>query len=76
MFPGMTAGTVTGIDVLHGFEQELVFEIYGDSTIIRDMLVKDYPILIRLSDVRMSPDYVESVGYGFHRLGDIGGVSN
>lgn len=69
-FPGLTAETVTGIDVLHGFEQELVFETAGDNTIIRDLLVKDYPILIRLSDVTMGQDYQETSGYGFHRLGE------
>jgi len=68
-FPGLTAESVAGIDVLHGFEQELVFEVDGKDTIIRDLLVKDYPILIRLSDVTMSDDYVETVGDGFHRLG-------
>ena len=74
MFPGLTAKTVTGIDVLHGFEQELVSETDGDSTIVRDLLVKDYPILIRLSDVTMGDDYKETVGDGFHRLGDIDAV--
>ena len=68
---GLTAGTVTGIDVLHGFEQELVFEVNGEDTIVRDLLVKDYPILIRLSDVTFGPGYVETVGDGFHRLGDV-----
>jgi len=70
-FPGLTAETVTGIDVLHGFEQELVFEVDGKDTIIRDLLVKDYPILIRLSDVTMGPDYEETLGDGFHRLGNV-----
>jgi len=73
-FPGLTAETVTGIDVLHGFKQELAFEIDGDDTIIRDLLVKDYPILIRLSDVTTGPDYEETVGDGFHRLGDVDAV--
>jgi len=70
-FPGLIAGTVTGIDVLNGFEQELVFEADDGNAVIRDLLVKDYPILIRLSDVTLSPDYVETVGDGFHRLGDV-----
>jgi len=69
--PDLVAGTVTGIDVLNGFEQELNVETDNGSTVIRDLLVKDYPILIRLSDVTMSPDYVETVGDGFHRLGDV-----
>lgn len=73
-FPGLTAETVTGIDVLHGFEQELVFETDGNDTVVRDLLVKDYPILIRLSDVTMGPDYEETVGDGFHRLGEPGGA--
>jgi len=69
-FPSLAAGSVTGIDVLHGFEQELIFEIDGEDTIIRSFLVKDYPILIRLSDVTFGPTYEETVGDGFHRLGD------
>jgi len=69
-FPVLTAGAVTGIDVLHGFEQELVFEVSGEDTIIRDLLIKDYPILIRLSDVTFGPNYEEITGDGFHRLGD------
>jgi len=74
VFPGLTAENVTGIDALHGFEQELVFEIDGEDTIIRDLLVKDYPILIRLSDITLGPDYEETVGDGFHRLGDVDAV--
>lgn len=69
-FPGLAAETVIGIDVLHGFEQELISEIDGDDTIIRDLLVKDYPILIRLSDVTFGADYDETAGDGFHRLGE------
>ena len=69
-FPSLAAGSVTGIDVLHGFEQELIFEIDGEDTSVRDLLVKDYPILIRLSDVTFGPTYEETVGDGFHRLGD------
>jgi len=71
--PGLAAGTVTGIDVLHGFEQELAFEIEDGDTVVRDLLVKDYPILIELSDITFGPDYEEIVGDGFHRLGEPGG---
>jgi len=70
-FPGLAAGSVTGIDVLHGFEQELVFEIVGEDTTIRDLLVKDYPILLRMSAAALSADYEETAGGGFHRIGDI-----
>jgi len=71
VFPNLAAGTVTGIDVLHGFEQELVFETDDGDTVVRDLLVKDYPILIRLGDITFGPDYEEIVGDGFHRLGDV-----
>ena len=70
-FPGLGSGSITGVDVLHGFEQDLAFEIDGEDTIVRGVLVKDYPILIRLSDVAFGPDYVETPGDGFHRIGDI-----
>jgi len=73
-FPDLIAGAVTGIDVLHGFEQELVFEIGGDDTTIRDLLVKDYPILIWLSDPTVGSNYEETAGDGFHRIGDIDAV--
>jgi hypothetical protein len=71
-FPGLVAGHVIGIDVLHGFEQELVFEIDSGNTTIRDLLVKDYPILVRLSGVTFGSDYDEIVGDGFHQLGEPG----
>jgi len=70
-FPGLAAAEVTGIDVLHGFEQELNFENEGDDTVVRDLLVKDYPILIRLNDITFGSDYEETAGDGFHRMGDM-----
>ncbi len=45
---GVSAGGVTGIDVHKGFEQELVFETENGDLVIRDLLVRDYPILLRL----------------------------
>ncbi len=71
-FPYLTAETFVGINILHGSEQELVFEIDENSTIVRDLLVKDYPILIRLSDVTMGAAYEETIGDGFHQLGEPG----
>ena len=74
-FQSLAAGSVTGIDVVHGFEQKLTFEIDGEDTIVRDLLVKDYPILIRLGDIPFGPDYEETVGDGFHRFGGINVLS-
>lgn len=48
-FPGTSTQAVIGIDVLHGFEQELIAEIENRSLAICNLLVKDYPIILRLS---------------------------
>ena len=40
--------SATGIDVLNGTEQELRISIEGGSTVLKGMLTKDYPVLIRL----------------------------
>jgi hypothetical protein len=47
-FPGTSAQKVIGIDVLHGFEQELVIEKENGNLVIRNFLIKDYPIILRL----------------------------
>ncbi|MBN1265854.1 MAG: hypothetical protein JXA25_10200 [Anaerolineales bacterium] len=48
---GMPA-SVTGIDVLHGYTQPQVFEVDGSQLIIENLLVKDYPIVLRFSDIQ------------------------
>jgi hypothetical protein len=50
-FPGLSAQQVTGIDPLNGFEQELASDSKNGNLIIRNLLIKDYPILLRLTDV-------------------------
>ena len=45
---GVAAKRVTGIDVLHGFEQELSFEWEDDGTVIRNLQVPDFPLILRL----------------------------
>ena len=42
------ASRVVGIDPLFGFEQELVFRNESGHVVIENMVIKDYPILIRL----------------------------
>jgi len=46
---GFAGWNATGIDVLNGFEQELISSNEIDNLIIRNLLIKDYPIIIRLS---------------------------
>jgi len=50
--PGFGGHTVTGVDLLHGFEQQLEASEAGEDLVIRDLLVKDYPVLVRLSSIR------------------------
>jgi hypothetical protein len=49
VIPGFAGWNATGIDVLYGFEQELISSNENGNLIIRDLLIKDYPIIIRLS---------------------------
>jgi len=47
-FPGFSVQKVTGIDVLNGFEQELVTNMEDGNLVIRNLLIRDYPIILRL----------------------------
>jgi hypothetical protein len=47
VFPSLTVRKVMGIDVLNGFEQELIAESGNDGLVIRNLVVKDYPIILR-----------------------------
>ena len=48
--PDFSASQVVGIDVLYGLEQELITETENNAIVIRNLLVKDYPIIIKSSD--------------------------
>jgi hypothetical protein len=50
VFPGLSARSVAGIDVLNGLEQELITETENGNLVIRNLLVRDYPIILRLID--------------------------
>lgn len=41
---------VVGIDVLNGLEQELVTSTEDGNIVISNLLIKDYPIILRISD--------------------------
>ncbi|MBI2842844.1 MAG: discoidin domain-containing protein [Armatimonadetes bacterium] len=47
--PGETFGKAVAIDVLNGTEQDLIVSRNGTDAVLRGMLVKDYPIVLRLS---------------------------
>lgn len=46
---GFPAKKVTGIDVLYSSEQEMITETERGNLVIRNLLVKDYPIILRLT---------------------------
>jgi hypothetical protein len=46
--PAIAAKRVVGIDLLNGVEQELKFAAEGGKTVIRDLLVPDYPVMLRI----------------------------
>lgn len=47
-FSDLSAQKVVAIDVLNSFEQELVTEAENGDLVIRNLLVKDYPIILHL----------------------------
>jgi parallel beta-helix repeat protein len=49
--PNFSAAEVVGIDVLFGFEQQLIVDAEGGNLVVRDLLVKDYPIFLRAENV-------------------------
>ncbi|MFC1608042.1 FlgD immunoglobulin-like domain containing protein [Candidatus Latescibacterota bacterium] len=47
VLPDLSDQRVFGIDVLTGFQQELTTEVENGNMVIRDLLIKDYPIILR-----------------------------
>jgi hypothetical protein len=47
--PGLGNYDATGLDVLYGYRQPIISENVDGNLVIRDLLVMDYPILLRLS---------------------------
>jgi hypothetical protein len=50
--PGLTARQVSGVDVLNGFEQQMVASDEDGNLVVRNLQVKDYPLIIRFTDLR------------------------
>lgn len=47
--PGFTGYSATGLDPLHSLQQPLIIRDEGNALVIENLLLKDYPILIRLA---------------------------
>jgi hypothetical protein len=48
--PNFSAGKVVGYDVLYGFEQQIITNTENGNLVVRDLLVKDYPIILRFKN--------------------------
>lgn len=49
-FPNLSAEEVTAIDVLYGFKQKLITEQSNGNLVMRDVLIKDYPIVLHFKE--------------------------
>lgn len=49
---GFSDQKVIGIDILHGFKQQMITSDEDGNLVIRDLLAKDYPIILRLTSTR------------------------
>jgi hypothetical protein len=49
---GLSDQWVTGIDVLNSFQQQMIISEEQGNLVIRDLLVKDYPIMFRVAPIR------------------------
>jgi hypothetical protein len=49
--PGLSDQRMTGIDVLNGFQQEMITEVENGNLVIRNLMVKDYPIIMSSASV-------------------------
>jgi hypothetical protein len=61
--PGFWDQKVTGIDVLHGFEQPIIASAEGGALLVEDLLVRDYPLILRLIPTR--PVYLPMILKGY-----------
>ncbi|OGN93259.1 MAG: hypothetical protein A2Z71_01000 [Chloroflexi bacterium RBG_13_50_21] len=48
--PNISADEVVGIDVLYSFEQQIITTMEDGNLVMHDILVKDYPIILRFKD--------------------------
>jgi hypothetical protein len=51
--PGLSARKTTAVDVVYGFEKELETSYEDGNLVIRGLLVKDSPIVLRFSGVSL-----------------------
>ena len=48
-FPAMQGKRARVVDIMNGTEQELDFAVNGSETVVKALMIKDYPVLMRIS---------------------------
>ena len=48
-FPGTRAKQAIVVDIMNGTEQELDFKQSGSNTVLEGMLIKDYPVFVKVN---------------------------
>jgi hypothetical protein len=67
ILPGITNQRITGIDVLIGYEQELVTETQDSNIVIHNFMIKDYPIIIKSSSTQVDIKTEKNPGFELHQ---------
>jgi hypothetical protein len=67
ILPGLSNERITAIDVLNGYEQELVTETQDSNIVIHNFMIKDYPIIIKSSSTQVDIKTEKNPGFGLHQ---------
>jgi len=68
--PNFSNQMMVGIDVLNGYQQELVTEVEDSNLVIRNLLVKDYPIILRTTSASVGIITGDLTGPKIYKLGN------
>ena len=68
--PNFSNQMMVGIDVLNGYQQELVTEVKDSNLVIRNLLVKDYPIILRTTSASVGILTGDLTGPKIYKLGN------
>jgi len=68
---GFAGRQATGVDVLHGFEQQLITSDEDSNLVIQGLRVKDYPIIVQFSRIGGGVAQIDLDGSGVIDIGDV-----
>lgn len=65
--PGLSGQRMMGIDVLNGFQQEMITEVENGNLVIRNLMVKDYPIILSTASVQNVETGISPFTFALHQ---------